>query len=74
MVTVSPVVAIRFGDMPTLLTHMMQFGDTDGTTKEIASERMKDAIKKAAEEAEKSRNWGSVSSSMRSGYYGTHRH
>jgi predicted metal-dependent peptidase len=26
---------------------------------------MKDAIKKAAEEAEKSRNWGSVSSSMR---------
>lgn len=41
------------------------FGEVDGTTQEIASERMKDAIKKAASEAEKSRNWGSVSSSMR---------
>ena len=42
-----------------------EFGEVDGTTQEIASERMKEAIKKAAEEAEKSRNWGSVSSSMR---------
>ena len=41
------------------------FGEADGTTKEIASERLKDAIKKAAEEAEKSRNWGTVSHSMR---------
>ena len=53
-----------FGDMDSLDDHE-GFGEVDGTTQEIASERMKDAIKKAAEEAEKSRNWGSVSSSMR---------
>ena len=53
-----------FGNADSLDSHD-EFGDTDGTTQEIASERMKDAIKKAAEEAEKSRNWGSVSSSMR---------
>jgi len=41
------------------------FGEADGTTKEIASERLKEAIKKAAEEAEKSRNWGTVSHAMR---------
>tara|TARA_B100000212_G_scaffold172676_2_gene129861 strand:+ start:2093 stop:3310 length:1218 start_codon:yes stop_codon:yes gene_type:complete len=41
------------------------FGDADGTTQEIAKERLKDNIKKAAEEAEKSRNWGSVSHTMR---------
>ena len=53
-----------FGDMDSLDSHD-DFGDASGTTQEIASERMKDAIKKAAEEAEKARNWGSVSSSMR---------
>ena len=53
-----------FGDMDSIDSHD-EFGEVDGTTKEIASERMKEAIKKAAEEAEKSRNWGSVSSSMR---------
>ena len=53
-----------FGNADSLDSHD-EFGDVDGTTQEIASERMKDAIKKAAEEAEKSRNWGSVSSSMR---------
>ena len=53
-----------FGDMDSLDSHD-EFGEVDGTIKEIASERMKEAIKKAAEEAEKSRNWGSVSSSMR---------
>ena len=53
-----------FGDMDSLDSHDA-FGEADGTTKDIASERMKEAIKKAAEEAEKSRNWGSVSSSMR---------
>ena len=42
-----------------------QFGEVDGTIKEIAEERLKDTIKKAAEEAEKARNWGSVSSGMR---------
>ena len=41
------------------------FGEVEGTTQEIAAERIKDAIKKAAQEAEKSRNWGSVSSTMR---------
>ena len=41
------------------------FGEGDATTKEIAKERLKDTLKKAAEEAEKSRNWGSVSSGMR---------
>ncbi len=53
-----------FGDMDSLDSHD-EFGEADGTTKEIASERMKEAIKKAAEEAEKARNWGTVSSSMR---------
>ena len=41
------------------------FGEADGTTQEIAKERLKEAVKKAAEEAEKSNNWGSVSHSMR---------
>ena len=41
------------------------FGESDGTTQEIAKERLKDTLKKAAEEAEKARNWGTVSSSMR---------
>ena len=41
------------------------FGESDGTANDIATERLKDALKKAAEEAEKARNWGSVSSSMR---------
>ena len=53
-----------FGGMDSLDDHD-QFGEVDGTTQEIAKERMKDAIKKAAEEAEKARNWGTVSSSMR---------
>ena len=53
-----------FGGMDSLDSHD-EFGEVDGTTQEIAKERMKEAIKKAAEEAEKARNWGSVSSSMR---------
>ena len=53
-----------FGDMDSLDDHD-GFGEVDGTTQEIAKERMKEAIKKAAEEAEKSRNWGTVSSAMR---------
>jgi predicted metal-dependent peptidase len=53
-----------FGDMDSLDDHE-GFGEVDGTTQEIATERMKDALKKAAEEAEKTRNWGTVSSSMR---------
>ncbi len=42
-----------------------EFGEGESTTTEIAKERLKDSIKKAAEEAEKSRNWGSVSAGMR---------
>jgi predicted metal-dependent peptidase len=53
-----------FGDMDSLDDHD-GFGETDGTTQEIASERLKNTLKKAAEEAEKSRNWGTVSHSMR---------
>ena len=41
------------------------FGEGDSTTQEIAKERLKEAVKKAAEEAQQARNWGSVSSSMR---------
>ena len=53
-----------FGDADSLDDHD-GFGESDGTTQEIAKERLKDTLKKAAEEAEKARNWGSVSSSMR---------
>jgi predicted metal-dependent peptidase len=53
-----------FGDADSLDDHE-GFGEADGTTEDIAKERMKDTLKKAAEEAEKSRNWGTVSSSMR---------
>ena len=42
-----------------------QFGEGDSTTQEIARERLKEAVKQAVEEAERARNWGSVSSSMR---------
>jgi predicted metal-dependent peptidase len=41
------------------------FGDAEGTAGEIAKERLKDAVKKAAQEAEKARNWGSMSSQCR---------
>ena len=53
-----------FGDADSLDDHD-GFGEADGTTEDIAKERMKDTLKKAAEEAEKGRNWGTVSSSMR---------
>tara|TARA_B100001094_G_C18172984_1_gene796267 strand:- start:90 stop:1328 length:1239 start_codon:yes stop_codon:yes gene_type:complete len=53
-----------FGGMDSMDDHD-GFGEADGTTQEIAKERLKDTIKKAADEAEKSRNWGTVSSSMR---------
>jgi predicted metal-dependent peptidase len=54
-----------FGDADSLDDHDA-FGDSgDATVNEIAKERLKEAVKKAAEEAEKSRNWGSVSSGVR---------
>ena len=42
-----------------------QDGEIDNTTNEIAKERLKEAIKKAAEECSKSNNWGSVSAEDR---------
>jgi len=54
-----------FGGMDSLDDHEA-FGDSgDPTVNEIAKERLKETLKKAAEEAEKARNWGSVSSGMR---------
>ena len=41
------------------------WSEVDDATKDIAKERLKDAVKKAAEEASKVNNWGSVSSSVR---------
>lgn len=41
------------------------FGEADETVRRIAEERLKEAIKKAAEDAERARNWGSVSRDMR---------
>ena len=41
------------------------WGDGDNTTNEIAKERLKEAVKKAAEEASKSNGWGSVSQGLR---------
>ena len=41
------------------------WSEVDDATKDIAKERLKDAVKKAAEEASKANNWGSVSSSVR---------
>ena len=39
--------------------------EAEGAVNEIAKERLKQAMKKAAEEASKSNNWGSVSQQMR---------
>ena len=39
--------------------------DSDGTVNEIAKERLKQAMKKAAEDASRSNNWGTVSQQMR---------
>jgi predicted metal-dependent peptidase len=53
-----------FGDADSFDSHD-DFGDTDGTAGDIAKERLRDAVKKAAEEAEKARNWGTMTSDMR---------
>ncbi len=52
------------GDMDSFDDHS-GWGEVDQATKDIAKERLKDAVKKAAEEASKANNWGSVSSSVR---------
>ncbi len=41
------------------------WGDVDATTAEIAKERLKEYIKKAAEEAQKSNSWGTVPADCR---------
>ena len=41
------------------------WGEADGDVKGIAQERMREILKEAANDAAKSNNWGSVSSSMR---------
>ena len=53
-----------FGNADSFDSHD-DFGETEGTINEIAKERLKDAVKKAAEEAQRASNWGSVSSGMR---------
>jgi len=53
-----------FGDADSFDSHD-DFGDTEGTAGDIAKERLRDAVKKAAEEAEKARNWGTMTSDMR---------
>jgi len=52
------------GDADSFDDHQ-HFGETDGTVNEIAKERLKETLRKAAEEADKARSWGSVSSQMR---------
>jgi len=42
-----------------------QWGEVDNTENEIAKERLREAIKKAAEEASQAGSWGSVSASCR---------
>jgi len=41
------------------------WGEASPESKEIAKQRLKEALKQASQEADKSNNWGSVSSSMR---------
>ena len=41
------------------------WGEASAESKEIAKQRLKEALKQASTEADKSNNWGSVSSSMR---------
>ncbi len=41
------------------------WGEGSGTAQDIAKERLKDSVKKAAQEAQKANSWGSVSSSCR---------
>jgi len=53
----------KFDDMDSLDDHS-GWGESEGTTENIAEERLKDMVKKAAEEAGK-KGWGSVSSGMR---------
>ena len=52
------------GDADSFDDHQ-HFGETNGTTNEIAKERLKETLRKAAEEADKARSWGSVSNQMR---------
>lgn len=52
------------GDVDSMDSHE-GFGQASGTDAAVAAERLKQAVRDAAEEASKSNNWGSVSASMR---------
>ena len=52
--------------VPDSLDDHSGWGQCSQETKEMAKERLKDSVKKAAEEASRSQGWGSVSSKVRS--------
>jgi predicted metal-dependent peptidase len=53
------------GDLPDSFDGHSGWGDGDNTSNEIAKQRLKEAVKKAAQEASKAGNWGTVSSECR---------
>jgi len=53
------------GGVPEQFDSHEGWGEADDTSKEIARERLKESIKKAAQEASASNSWGSVSSECR---------
>ena len=53
------------GDAPDSFDDHSGWGDVTEETRNIAKERLKDIIKKAAEESAKANNWGSISASTR---------
>ena len=55
----------KLGDNGQFDSHEEWDNGVDPSAKEIAKERLKDALTKAAEEASKSNNWGSVPSGVR---------
>jgi hypothetical protein len=53
------------GGLPDSFDDHGGFGEGDATTQQIAKERLKANVKKAAEEAQKARSWGTVSAECR---------
>lgn len=53
------------GGLPDSFDDHGSFGEGDATTQQIAKERLKANVKKAAEEAQKARSWGTVSAECR---------
>ena len=52
------------GDLPDSFDDHSGWGDGDNTSNELAKQRLKEAVKKAAQEASKVGNWGTVSVSV----------